>query len=76
MGLMTVLGGLLGTCGVVVGLFALGASQDQPSGVVLGAQVPEATVKALEAKNLLKPDETAWPEHDSLSRTVLEATEP
>ena len=68
MGLMTVLGGLLGTCGVVVGLFALGASQDQPSGVVLGAQVPETTVKALEAKNLLKPDETLLAYHDATIR--------
>ena len=68
MGLMTVLGGLLGTCGVVVGLFALGASQDQPSGVVLGAQVPETTVKALEAKNLLKPDETLLAYHDATLR--------
>ena len=68
MGLMTVLGGLLGTCGVVVGLFALGASQDQPSGVVLGSQVPETTVKALEAKNLLKPDETLLAYHDATIR--------
>jgi hypothetical protein len=71
MGLMAVLGGLLGTCGVVVGLVALGASapsQDQPSGVVLGAQVPDATVKALEAKNLLKPDEALLAYHDATLR--------
>ncbi len=68
MGLMAVLGGLLGTCGLVVGLAALGASQDQPSGVVLGAQVPEATVKALEAKNLLKPDEALLAYHDATIR--------
>ncbi len=68
MGLMAVLGGLLGTCGVV-GLLALGASQgDQPSGVVLGAQVPDATIKALEAKNLLKPDEVLLAYHDATLR--------
>jgi hypothetical protein len=68
MGLMAVLGGLLGTCGVV-GLVALGASQqDQPSGVVLGAQVPDATVKALEAKNLLKSDEALLAYHDATLR--------
>jgi hypothetical protein len=67
MGLMAVLGALLGTCGVV-GLLALGASQDQPTGVVLGAQVPDATVKALEAKNLLKPDEALLAYHDATLR--------
>jgi hypothetical protein len=67
MGLMAVLGAFLGTCGVV-GLLALGASQEQPSGVVLGAQVPEATLKALEAKNLLKPDEALLAYHDATLR--------
>ena len=68
MGLMAVLGALLGTCGVV-GLVALGASQEgKPSGVVLGAQVPEATVKALEAKNLLKADEALLAYHDATLR--------
>lgn len=66
-GLMTLLGGLFGACGVV-GLLALGASQEakgEATGVVLGAQVPEETVKALEAKNLLKPDEALLAYHDA-----------
>lgn len=68
MGLMAVLGGLLGTCGVVVGLVALGASSDEPSGVVLGAQVPQPTVEALKSRNLLKPDEVLLAYHDATVR--------
>jgi hypothetical protein len=68
MGLMAVLGGVLGTCGVVVGLVAIGASSDQAGGVILGAQVPQPTVDALKAKNLLKPDEVLLAYHDATIR--------
>jgi hypothetical protein len=68
MGLMAVLGGLLGTCGVVVGLMAAGASSDHEGGVILGAQVPEPTVQALKARNLLKPDEDLLAFHDATVR--------
>jgi hypothetical protein len=68
MGLMAVLGGLLGTCGVVVALVAAGASSDHQGGVILGAQVPEPTVQALKARNLLKPDEELLAFHDATVR--------
>lgn len=63
--LMAVLGGVLGTCGVVVGLMALGASSDGQNGVVLGAQVAPQTVEALRARHLLKPDEPLLAYHDA-----------
>jgi hypothetical protein len=68
MGLMVVLGGLLGTCGVVVGLMAVGASADHQGGVILGAQVPEPTVQELKARNLLKADEALLAFHDATVR--------
>jgi hypothetical protein len=65
MGLMAVLGAVLGTCGVVVGLMAIGASADGQNGVVLGAQVAPQTVAALRTRNLLKPDEPLLAYHDA-----------
>lgn len=72
MGLMAVLGGLLGACGLVVGLAALGASSEDgtagQNGVVLGAQVAPQTVEALRTRNLLKPDEELLAYHDATLR--------
>lgn len=65
MGLMALLGGLLGTCGVVAGLMALGASSNDTSGVILGAQVPDKTVDALIEKKLLGPNEKLLAYHDA-----------
>jgi hypothetical protein len=67
MGLMAALGGLLGTCGVV-GLVALGASAEQPPGVLVGAQVPDTTVEALKARKLLQPQEAVLAFHDATLR--------
>jgi hypothetical protein len=64
MGLMAILGGLVGTCGVVVGLAALGAAGDGPSGVVLGAQVPQKTVDVLRERRLLAANEGLLAYHD------------
>ena len=69
MGLMTMLGGLFGACGVVVGVVALGASAPaQAGGVVLGAQVPADTVETLKERNLLKPGESLLAYHDATVR--------
>jgi hypothetical protein len=68
MGLMAVLGAVLGTCGVVVGLAALGASSDEPTGVVLGAQVPQKTVDALRERRLLAANEGLLAYHDATLR--------
>ena len=68
LGLMTILGGLFGTCGVVVGLVALGASSDDPSGVVLGAQIPQRTLEALRERRLLAANEGLLAYHDATIR--------
>ena len=68
MGLMTLLGGLLGTCGVVAGLAVLGASADEPAGVLVGAQVPQKTVDTLKARKLLAPEEVLLGYHDATLR--------
>ena len=68
MALMAVLGGGLATCGVVVGLAALGASTEGPSGVVLGAQIPQATVDALRERRLLPESEGLLAYHDATIR--------
>lgn len=65
MGLMGLLGGLLGMCGLVVGLAAVGASADEPAGVLVGDEVPQATVDALKAKKLLTPEELVLAYHDA-----------
>jgi hypothetical protein len=65
MGLMMILGGVLGTCGVIGGLVALGASQEEASGVVMGPQVPPKTVAALRARRLLGKDEALLAYHDA-----------
>lgn len=68
LGLMGILGALVGTCGVVVGLVALGASSSDPSGVVLGAQVPQKTVDALRERRLLGANEGLLAYHDATIR--------
>ena len=68
MGLMAVLGGLLGTCGVVAGLVALGASSDDPGGVILGEQVPQKTVETLKSRKLLGQNEALLAYHDQTIR--------
>jgi hypothetical protein len=65
MGLMVVLGGLLGMCGVVAGVAALGASTDGQGGVILGAQVPAKTLDALRERQLLGPKEIPLAYHDA-----------
>jgi hypothetical protein len=70
MGLMGLMGGLLCTCGVVAGLMALGASAsaDEPGGVILGEQIPQKTLAALEARSLLRPGERLLAYHDATAR--------
>ena len=68
LGLMGVLGAVLGTCGVAVGLMALGASSDAPTSVILGAQVPAPTVDALREKKLLGPREQLLAYYDATIR--------
>ena len=68
MALMVVVGGVLGTCGVVAGLVALGASSDEPAGVLVGAQVPQQTVDKLRARKLLGPGDALLAYHDATVR--------
>jgi hypothetical protein len=65
MGLMVVLGGLFGTCGVVAGLVALDASSEDQGGVILGAQVPQKTLDALRERQLIGPKEVPLAYHDA-----------
>ncbi|MBS2018375.1 MAG: hypothetical protein JST00_36250 [Deltaproteobacteria bacterium] len=65
MGLMAVLGGVLGTCGVVGGLVALGAASNDPGGVVLGTQVPPSIVASLREKRLLRDGENVLAYYDA-----------
>lgn len=62
---MAVLAGVLGTCGAVAALVALGASNDDPGGVLLGAQIPDKTRDALLARKLLTEGETLLAYHDA-----------
>jgi len=69
MALMVALGGMLGMCGVVVGLAAVGASAgDEPAGVLVGDQVPQKTIDALKAKKLLSAEEMVLAFHDQTVR--------